>query len=157
MNATGMSVAASPEMPARPDLMRPSPFRAEWTDRRCWAARTHCGHRHGTHSLVGIAACSAAAYVADAYRQLTAGKIALALLLTLVIASALRALKIGGHWASRRSGRFPGGTSGCCRNRSPSPPGPARSAGSLFLSCSPRWPGWESSRPKACPWRLAPR
>ena len=36
------------------------------------------GHRHGTHSLVGIAAFSAAAYTADAYRQLTAGKIALA-------------------------------------------------------------------------------
>ena len=57
------------------------------------------GHRHGTHSLVGIAAFSAAAYAADAYRQVPAGKIALGLLLTLVIASALRALKIGGHWA----------------------------------------------------------
>lgn len=57
------------------------------------------GHRHGTHSLVGIAAFSAAAYAADAYRHVTAGKIALGLLLTLVVASALRALKIGGHWA----------------------------------------------------------
>jgi len=57
------------------------------------------GHRHGTHSLVGIAAFSAAAFAADTYRQLPAGKITLGLLLTLVIASALRALRIGGHWA----------------------------------------------------------
>jgi membrane-bound metal-dependent hydrolase YbcI (DUF457 family) len=57
------------------------------------------GHRHGTHSVVGIAAFSAAAFAADTYRQVPAGKIALGLLLTLVIASALRALKIGGHWA----------------------------------------------------------
>jgi membrane-bound metal-dependent hydrolase YbcI (DUF457 family) len=39
------------------------------------------GHRHGTHSLVGIAAFSAAAFAADTYRQVTAGKIALGLLL----------------------------------------------------------------------------
>ena len=57
------------------------------------------GHRHGTHSLVGIAAFSASAFAADTYRQLPAGKITLGLLLTLVIASALRSLRIGGHWA----------------------------------------------------------
>jgi membrane-bound metal-dependent hydrolase YbcI (DUF457 family) len=55
------------------------------------------GHRHGTHSLVGIAAFTGAAYAAEHYRQTLGGKIGLAVLLVLVLASALRALKIGGH------------------------------------------------------------
>ncbi len=55
------------------------------------------GHRHGTHSLVGIAAFTAGAYAAISYRHTLPGKIALGLLLTLVIAAALRALRIGGH------------------------------------------------------------
>jgi membrane-bound metal-dependent hydrolase YbcI (DUF457 family) len=57
------------------------------------------GHRHGTHSLAGIAAFTGAAYAAGHYRQLPAGKIGLGLLLVLVLASGLRALKIGGHFA----------------------------------------------------------
>lgn len=57
------------------------------------------GHRHGTHSLAGIAAFTAAAWAADRYRHLLAGKIALGLLLVLIVASGLRALKIGGHFA----------------------------------------------------------
>ena len=57
------------------------------------------GHRHGTHSLVGIAAFSAAATAAVRYRHPLPGEIALAVLLTLVLAAALRALRIGGHAA----------------------------------------------------------
>lgn len=57
------------------------------------------GHRHGTHSLVGIAAFTAGAGLADAFRLTLAGRVALGLLLALVIASGLRALKIGGHAA----------------------------------------------------------
>lgn len=57
------------------------------------------GHRHGTHSLVGIGAFTAAAYAAVGYRHTVPGLAALGLLLTLVIAAALRALRIGGHAA----------------------------------------------------------
>lgn len=57
------------------------------------------GHRHGTHSLAGIAAFTAAAWAADHYRHLLAGKVVLGLLLVLITASGLRALKIGGHFA----------------------------------------------------------
>lgn len=59
--------------------------------------RVSGGHRHGTHSLVGIAAFTAAAVLADAHRGALAGRVALGLLLTLVIASGLRALNAGGH------------------------------------------------------------
>src|SRR5215469_15979690 len=55
------------------------------------------GHRHGTHSLAGIAAFTGAAYAAGHYRQTLAGDIGLGVLLVLVFASGLRALKIGGH------------------------------------------------------------
>jgi len=55
------------------------------------------GHRHGTHSLVGIGVFTAGAVAAADYRHTLAGRIALGLLLTLVIASALRALHLGGH------------------------------------------------------------
>ena len=57
------------------------------------------GHRHGTHSLVGVAAFTGAAYAAEHYRHTLGGKIGLGLLLVLVLAAALRALKIGGHFA----------------------------------------------------------
>jgi membrane-bound metal-dependent hydrolase YbcI (DUF457 family) len=57
------------------------------------------GHRHGTHSLVGIAAFTAAAWAAVTYRHTVAGLAGLGLLLTLVLAAALRALRIGGHFA----------------------------------------------------------
>ena len=56
------------------------------------------GHRHGTHSLVGVAAITGGAYAAEHYRYLLAGKIGLGLLLVLVLAAGLRALKIGGHF-----------------------------------------------------------
>jgi membrane-bound metal-dependent hydrolase YbcI (DUF457 family) len=55
------------------------------------------GHRHGTHSLVGIAVFTAAAYAAGHYLHTLAGRIGLGLLLVLVLASGLRALKFNGH------------------------------------------------------------
>jgi membrane-bound metal-dependent hydrolase YbcI (DUF457 family) len=56
------------------------------------------GHRHGTHSLVGVAAFTGGAYAAEHYRYTLAGKAGLGLLLVLALASGLRALKIGGHF-----------------------------------------------------------
>lgn len=56
------------------------------------------GHRHGTHSLAGVAAFTALAYAAEHYRQTLPGKAGLALLLILVLAAGVRALKIGGHF-----------------------------------------------------------
>jgi membrane-bound metal-dependent hydrolase YbcI (DUF457 family) len=56
------------------------------------------GHRHGTHSLAGVAAFTAAAYVAERHLHTPAGKVGLGLMLVLVLASGLRALKIGGHF-----------------------------------------------------------
>jgi membrane-bound metal-dependent hydrolase YbcI (DUF457 family) len=57
------------------------------------------GHRHGTHSLVGVAAFTGGAYAAEHYRYTLPGKIGLGLLLVLVLAAGLRALKIGGHFS----------------------------------------------------------
>ena len=67
------------------------------------------GHRHGTHSLIGVAVFTAGAWAAGAFQthhsaglrlgsgSLTVAMIPAILLLTLLYASALRALKIGGH------------------------------------------------------------
>jgi membrane-bound metal-dependent hydrolase YbcI (DUF457 family) len=55
------------------------------------------GHRHGTHSLAGIAAFTGAAYAAEHSRQTLGGKIGLGFLLVLALAAGIRALKIGGH------------------------------------------------------------
>jgi hypothetical protein len=50
-------------------------------------------------SLAGVAAFTGAAYAAEHYRHTLGGKIGLGLLLVLVLAAALRALKVGGHFA----------------------------------------------------------
>lgn len=70
------------------------------------------GHRHGTHSLIGLAAFTAGAWASGALQTHSRGGIVLGhglhgslswymlpalLLLTLLYASALRALKVGGH------------------------------------------------------------
>ena len=60
-------------------------------------ARVSGGHRNGTHSLLGIAAFTVAALAAAGHAGTLPGRAALGLLLTLVIAAALRALRIGGH------------------------------------------------------------
>src|SRR5512146_1071310 len=82
-------------------------FLTEWF---AWLVdRLSGGHRHGTHSLLGIAAFTAGAYGAGLY-QLSEPKSALTghlvfswhlvpagLVLALLYSSALRALHIGGH------------------------------------------------------------
>lgn len=73
------------------------------------------GHRHGTHSFVGVAVFTAAAWLFGVLQQhvgairhyghgafagsVSWGMIPALLVLTLLYASALRALKIGGHFA----------------------------------------------------------
>jgi membrane-bound metal-dependent hydrolase YbcI (DUF457 family) len=57
------------------------------------------GHRKGTHSVLGIAVFTGLAWLAVAYRADTAGRIGLCVLLSLIIAGGLYALRIGGHWA----------------------------------------------------------
>ena len=55
------------------------------------------GHRKGTHSLIGIAVFTTAAWAAVAADVHPAGKVVLGVLLGLVLATGLRALRIGGH------------------------------------------------------------
>lgn len=55
------------------------------------------GHRKGTHSLIGIAAFTAAAWAAVRADVHPAGQVLLGVLLGLVLATGLRALRIGGH------------------------------------------------------------
>lgn len=57
------------------------------------------GHRHGTHTLIGVAVFTALAWLAVTYRHDTAGRIGLGALLTLILAGALIALRLGGHWS----------------------------------------------------------
>lgn len=57
------------------------------------------GHRHGTHSIPGIAAFTGLAILACHYRHDYAGMAGLALLLTIAVAGALEALHLTrGHW-----------------------------------------------------------
>jgi membrane-bound metal-dependent hydrolase YbcI (DUF457 family) len=57
------------------------------------------GHRHLTHSLTGCAIFTALVGIAAHYRHGWPGRIGLGFAATLLIASALRALKLGGHAA----------------------------------------------------------
>jgi membrane-bound metal-dependent hydrolase YbcI (DUF457 family) len=58
------------------------------------------GHRHATHSIVGIAAFTGLAWLSAHYRADWAGKAGLALLMTLSVAGALEALHLArGHLA----------------------------------------------------------
>jgi membrane-bound metal-dependent hydrolase YbcI (DUF457 family) len=68
------------------------------TEAFAWlVAHVSGGHRHGTHSFFGIAAFTVAAFEAERYLYTPAGKVGLGLLLVLVLASGLRALRIAGH------------------------------------------------------------
>jgi membrane-bound metal-dependent hydrolase YbcI (DUF457 family) len=82
-------------------------FLTEWF---AWLVdRLSGGHRHGTHSLIGIAVFTAASYAAGLY-QLSEPKsvtrhldfswhiVPAALILALLYSAALRALHIGGHF-----------------------------------------------------------
>jgi membrane-bound metal-dependent hydrolase YbcI (DUF457 family) len=55
------------------------------------------GHRHATHSVLGVAAFSAWAWAGYHWRHDLPGRGALGLLLALAIAAGLRALRLGGH------------------------------------------------------------
>lgn len=57
------------------------------------------GHRHGTHSIVGIVVFTGLAWLAVHYRADVAGRVGLCVLLSLIIAGGLYALRLGGHWA----------------------------------------------------------
>lgn len=57
------------------------------------------GHRHGTHSIIGIAVFTLLAILAAAFRRDPAGLAGLALLLALAIAAGLRALAVHHHLA----------------------------------------------------------
>jgi membrane-bound metal-dependent hydrolase YbcI (DUF457 family) len=58
------------------------------------------GHRHATHSVVGIAAFTGLAYLACAFRSDDAGKAGLALLVTLAVSAGIEALHLpDGHMA----------------------------------------------------------
>lgn len=58
------------------------------------------GHRHGTHSILGVAVFTALAWAACVFRHAEHGRIrfVLAVFLALAFAAGLRALRIGGHW-----------------------------------------------------------
>lgn len=55
------------------------------------------GHRHGTHSLVGVAAFTGAAWLACHYRHDMGGRVALGVILAVGFAAAMDALRVGGH------------------------------------------------------------
>ena len=55
------------------------------------------GHRHATHSFVGIGVFSIAAWAACHYRGDWGGRLGLFLLMALAVAAAIRALGGGGH------------------------------------------------------------
>jgi len=57
------------------------------------------GHRHATHSLIGIAAFGAWAWAGHHWEHALAGEAALALLLALALAAGLRAVRLSGHLA----------------------------------------------------------
>lgn len=57
------------------------------------------GHRHLTHSLAGCGMFTALVAIAWHHQHDWPGRIGLGLAVTLILASALRALKLGGHWA----------------------------------------------------------
>jgi membrane-bound metal-dependent hydrolase YbcI (DUF457 family) len=57
------------------------------------------GHRHGTHSALGVAVFTAAAWAACSFRYSLAGHAVLGAFLALAIAAGLRALRLGGHSA----------------------------------------------------------
>lgn len=61
--------------------------------------RVSGGHRHGTHTLAGVAVFTAITTVACLFRGYPAGRLTLAAILALAFAAGLRALRLGGHAA----------------------------------------------------------
>jgi membrane-bound metal-dependent hydrolase YbcI (DUF457 family) len=70
------------------------------TEAFAWAVgRISGGHRHGTHSILGVAVFTGFAWLACVFRRDLPGRIGLAVLLAIGLASGLRALRLGGHFA----------------------------------------------------------
>jgi membrane-bound metal-dependent hydrolase YbcI (DUF457 family) len=68
------------------------------TEAFAWVVRlVSRGHRHGTHSAMGVAAFAGAAWLACLFRHDWPGRVALFLILAAGFAAALDALRIGGH------------------------------------------------------------
>jgi membrane-bound metal-dependent hydrolase YbcI (DUF457 family) len=57
------------------------------------------GHRHGTHSILGVAVLTALTWLACTYRHTQPGRWGLMLLLAIALAGGMRALRLGGHAA----------------------------------------------------------
>lgn len=57
------------------------------------------GHRHGSHSILGVAVFTGLTWLCCEFRHTMPGHWALALLLALAFAAGLRALRMGGHYA----------------------------------------------------------
>jgi membrane-bound metal-dependent hydrolase YbcI (DUF457 family) len=55
------------------------------------------GHRHGTHSVLGVAVLTAITWLACIFRDTLPGRATLGLLLAIAIAAGLRALHFAGH------------------------------------------------------------
>jgi len=55
------------------------------------------GHRKGTHSILGVAVFTLAAWAAVNYARGLTGEIILGVILSLILAAGVRALRIGGH------------------------------------------------------------
>lgn len=58
------------------------------------------GHRHGTHSIAGVAAFTAVAWLACLFRHTIPGRVILFIVLAAGFASAMDALRIGGHFGN---------------------------------------------------------
>ena len=70
------------------------------TEAFAWViGRVSGGHRHGTHSVLGVAIFTGLAWLACFYRHDLPGRIGLGVLLAIGFASGLRALHLGGHFA----------------------------------------------------------
>lgn len=68
------------------------------TEAFAWLVRLISGgHRHGTHSAVGVMAFTAVAWVACLFRHTWPGRIMLGVILAVGLTSAMDALRVGGH------------------------------------------------------------
>jgi membrane-bound metal-dependent hydrolase YbcI (DUF457 family) len=70
-------------------------FLTRWTARA--VAAVSGGHRHGTHSLAGVVVFAGAAAACATWRRTIPGEIALTVLLAVLLAAALRVLRLDGH------------------------------------------------------------
>jgi membrane-bound metal-dependent hydrolase YbcI (DUF457 family) len=68
------------------------------TEAFAWlVGRISGGHRHGTHSVLGVAVFAGVAWIACLLRHTMPGRIALGVILAVGFASAMDALRTGGH------------------------------------------------------------